>query len=240
MNLLFVSRPRLVPALRWFAVLAALLLVACAPRAERRVEVEQFAASAEFYPRQTGARWRFLPSGESLEGTAVYQTVRGPTMLGGQQYIAWQLSGRGIDRTSYRSYSDQGVFVHREDGPGYVITFDPPLQEMPAAERLNVGTNWQGETTATIHYTRARPEDRFQRMQIRYRYDVVDRRRVSVSAGTFDVFVINLESESIDSEGGRQVLQQEMWFTPFVGEVRNRNNLFLVETNFRMGMSRAN
>lgn len=215
--------------------LLAVLLAACAPRSEpRRADVQQLSENLSFYPRQTGAQWQYLPSGEPLDSPRLVRRVEGPLVIGGERLVAWRLVGRGIERRSYKAYRDDGVFVHREDGPGYILTYDPPLQELPAAGALRVGQSWQGSTRATLRYTETSVRDPIVNFEVQYRYDVVDRRVVSVEAGRFEVFVINLEGEQRDDDGAvRQRLQQQSWFTPYVGEVLTADEFTLVATNFQ-------
>ena len=68
---------------------------------------------------------------------------------------------------------------------------------------------------------------------IEYRYTVVDRRTVSLVAGDFEVFVVNFVTRTFDDEGGvLEEFTQESWFSPYVGEVKNENGFFLIDTNF--------
>ena len=50
------------------------------------------------------------------------------------------------------------MFVLRELRPGTQLTFDPPLQELPAQSELRIGSSWGGESTASIYYPDAPPE----------------------------------------------------------------------------------
>ena len=61
---------------------------------------------------------------------------------------------------------------------------------------------------------------------------MVDERSVETTAGVFEVFVIAFESRSYGPDRQtEETLRQEVWFTPFVGEVRTDSGLVLVETN---------
>lgn len=217
------------------ALLLAGLVAACAPRSEpRRVEVQQLNENLSFYPRQTGAQWQYLLSGEPLDSPRLVRRVEGPLVIGGERLVAWRLVGRGIERRSYKAYRSDGVFIHREDGPGYILTYDPPLQELPAPSALQVGQSWQGSTRAALRYTETSSDDPVVNFEVRYRYDVVDRRVVDVEEGRFAVFVINLEGQQIDASGRvTQQLQQQTWFTPYVGEVLTADEFVLVGTNFQ-------
>lgn len=217
-------------------LLLLLLVAACAPQAPDpgRVEVQQLAQELTYYPRQTGIVWSYLRDGERLDAAPVLQRVEGPVMLGGEVLIATRLVGRGLDTTYYRRYGASGVHLVRETRPGAVIDYDPPIQELPPEGTLRAGSSWGGTTTARLFFPEARPENQRAELRLDYRYSVVDRRAVNVGAGSFEVYVINLVAEQFGEDGERaEAVQQELWFAPFVGEVRTRTGYLLVDSNFR-------
>ena len=221
-------------------VLSASLLGACAPAPEvGRVEVAQLANAPSFYPQETGATWTYLPAGSPLNAVPAFQQVEGPTLIGGERWIAWRLIGRGLNVRSFKQYRPEGVFVLREVRPGTQLTFDPPLQELPAQNALRVGASWGGESSASIYYPDAPPESQRETLRFTYTYTVVDRRQVRVEAGTFNVFVINLESQlsGASDEANNETVRQEIWFAPFVGEVRTELDFVLTNTNFQLAQA---
>ena len=226
---------------RFYLVLAVIsLLSACAPGAEEgRVEIAQLAGEPSFYPHETGATWTYLPAGSPLNATPVFQQALGPTLIDGERWTAWRLVGRGLDVGSFKQYRPEGVFVLREVRPGTQLTFDPPLQELPAQGELRVGARWGGESSAHIYYPDAPPESQRETLRFTYTYSVVDRRQVRIEAGTFNVFVINLESQlSADGEDVRgDTVRQEIWYAPFVGEVRTELGFVMVDANFRLAQA---
>ena len=215
------------------AVVAAALLAACAPTtSDERVEVQQLTEPLTYYPNQTGARWQYLPDAARLSDPRLIRSIEGPTVLDGEVWISWRTAGRGIDLRTFRQTRPDGVFLKRRVRPGSVITFDPPIQEFPAQGQLRVGATWAGETSATIEFPGADPENRHSTLELTYTYTVVDQRSVTLLAGEFDVFVVNLVTRTFDEDGEIvEELRQETWFSPFVGEVRTDNGYFLVETN---------
>lgn len=206
-----------------------LLLAACAPAPAERVSVVQPTEPPSYYPHATGAVWRYLPEGEAEDAPALEQRVLGPTLIGGNRLTEWRTTGRGLETRTYRNYNETGVYILRETGPGYVTTISPPIREWPRAGTLAVGLRWGGEAVATVSFTEADAEEE---VRLEYRYEVVDRRPVETPAGTFDVFVISFEGRSLGpGQKTEETLRQEVWFEPFVGEVRTDNGLFLLETN---------
>ena len=227
--------------MRFYFLLALgslLLLSACAPATEEgRVEVAQLADAPSFYPRETGATWTYLPAGAPLSAVPAFQQVEGPVLVGGERWISWRLAGRGLDVRSFKQYRPDGVFVLREVRPGTQLTFDPPLQELPAQNALRVGASWGGESTANIYYSDAPPESQRETLRFTYTYSVVDKRQVRVKAGTFNVFVINLESQLSAADGAGESVRQEIWFAPFVGEVRTELDFVLMDANFQLAQA---
>ena len=210
-------------------LLVLLLLAACAPAPTERVEVTQAAGKPTYYPHGTGTLWRYLPEGEAEDAQALAQLVEGPTIVEGSRLTAWRTTGRGLETRSYRDYREDGVYLMREVGPGYVTTLSPGVREWPRAGTLQVGLSWGGNASATIQFTDA---DERETLRLEYDYTVVDRRTVETTAGRFDVFVVAFESTSFGTDGQAQdTLRQEIWFAPFVGEVRTESGMFLVETN---------
>ncbi len=217
-------------ALKLLASLIVLVLAACAPTADApRVDVEQLTEPITFYPFQAGARWQYLPDGARLNDPATVVRVEGPTVVGGEVWIAWHARGRGLDQMSYRDSRPNGVFLLREERLGTTFTFNPPLQEYPASGALRVGANWSGTTTVTLSADGGRQQ---RTLEVNYVYTVVDRRPVTTPAGQFDVFVIDFTSRTFDENGDiTEELTQQTWFSPYVGEVRTRNGHLLVASN---------
>lgn len=223
--------------MRWIriallSIIAGLVLAACAPAADERVTVEQLTEPVTFYPSQTGARWEYLPDGARVSDPRLVRTIQGPSVLDGEVWVAWRTSGRGLDQTSFRQVTSDGVFLKRRLRPGTVITFDPPIQEFPPQSQLRVGATWAGETTAVLEFPQANPENRRASLDLTYTYTVVDRRTVTLLAGEFETFVVNLVTRTFDEDGTIvEELQQETWFVPYVGEVRIDSGHYLVDSN---------
>lgn len=221
--------------MRRFWLLLLLGVAACVPAEvdPGRVQVAQLFENLSFYPKETGVVWQYLPDGERLDAMRVEKRIEGPTVLQGQVLIATRLVGRGIDQHDFRDHRSDGVFLVRRSLPGLQVSFDPPLQELPAESALRVGASWGGTTTITAFYPNARPENQRVSGTSSYRFTVVDKRRVGVVAGEFEVFVINFESNSLDAQGNvTDTLRQTIWFSPYIGKVRHELGFFLVEANF--------
>lgn len=211
------------------------LLAACAPSVDNtpRTSVEQVGRAVGFYPDQAGASWQYLPNNAPVDDPPLVQLVEGPRVLGGRTLIAHLTRGGGAEERKYRSIGPDGVHMFARVVPGAQTTFDPAIMEFPPAAQLVRGASWGGRTTATTFFPAAQPEFQTESQQIRYSYTVVDRRQVRVPAGSFDVYVINLVTEQLN-EAGRvsNSLTQEIWYSPYVGEVRTVGGYYLTGLNF--------
>jgi hypothetical protein len=239
MSLPALARP--LRPLRAAALLLALAaaLVSCVPAASEETEVvTDPTGPLSYVPTATGARWTYLPDRATLDEPRVTMAVEGPTVVGGEVRTAWRMVGRGLDVRWFRDHREDGTYLVREERPGTIITFDPPILELPG-EPLRVGQSWRGETTATLRFPDAEPENRLSSLDLQWVSTVVDRRSVTVAAGTFEVFVLNFTSRTLDEEGTVvEELTQETWFAPYLGEVRTENGFFLVDSNL-IGLPRA-
>jgi len=216
-------------------LLTALLAVlgGCVPvssDAGPRTQVEQLTRPVGYYPDQAGARWEYLPDNAPVDDPRVIQLVEGPRVVNGRTLISHLTRGAGAEERKFRSIGPDGVELHMRSVPGAQTTFEPPMLEFPA--QLRRGASWSGRTTASTLFPAARPEQRLEVQDIRYSYTVVDRRQVRVPAGAFDVYVINQVTELL--EDGRTVSSEtrELWYSPYVGEIRTVGGFYLVELNF--------
>jgi hypothetical protein len=216
----------------WILSLIA-LLAACVPASEApRVEVQQLTQAVSYYPSQAGATWQYLPSGSSLADPRFTRRIEGPALIDGEVWVASRSEGLGLEIIEYKQYRPDGVYLLRRIRPGDEVTFDPPIRQFPAEGTLRVGASWSGQTTARIFFPGARPENQRTNVELEYLYTVVDQRSVNLQAGTFNVYVINFVTRTLDEDGGiADTLTQELWFTPNVGEIRTEQGFFLVATN---------
>jgi hypothetical protein len=209
-----------------------LVLSACAPTtaSDDRVDVLQLTDPITYYPFQTGAAWEYLQQGARLTDPRTTVVVEGPTVIDNGVWIGWRLIGPAREKRSYRQVTPAGVFLHSEIRLGITtLTYDPPIQEYPPEGVLRVGALWSGETDVTLQlHDGTEPEVR----HLAYTYTVVDRRTVTIPAGSVEVFVINLTSRLFDDDG-MQVDEEtyETWFAPFVGEVRLNTGHVLMRSN---------
>ncbi|MDZ7707529.1 MAG: hypothetical protein U5J97_06470 [Trueperaceae bacterium] len=220
------------PLLLLAAALIVSLVAGCAPTVSEETEaVTQPTGPLAYVPRETGAAWSYLPDRATLDEARVVVRVEGPTVVDGQVRTAWRMVGRGLEVRWFREHREDGTYLVREERPGTVITFDPPILEMVSGP-LRVGQNWTGATTATVLFPEATAENRTSTLALEWVTTVVDRRSVTVAAGTFDVFVLNFTSRTLDEDGVvLEELTQETWFSPYLGEVRTENGFFLVDSN---------
>lgn len=205
----------------------ALLLAGCAPSAADTVAVQQTPNTVAYYPHQAGVARTYLPQGAAVDAPNVTITELGPTSLNDQLLFAERRYGRGDDTTIYRAFTAQGVFITQEDRPAYTLTYDPPLQQFPSPDTLQVGASWGGTTTATFSFSAS--AQRSSSTTIHYHYLVVQRRKVTVNHATLDVFVI--DRSATDPQHPKDSVHQELWFAPHLGLVKTPEDLYLIHSN---------
>lgn len=222
-------RPRRFPLLGAAPLLALPLLAACAPAATPAAPVQASTpvSRVSFYPLETGLGWSYLPEGEAAGGLPYTLRALGPTVFAGESALAFGLTGRGADQTWYRRVSADGVQLLGFRKPGVTVRLDPPWREAPAEGAWRVGLGWEGVSRVTLTGDDGRTQAQG---TLRYRYDVQDRRRVTTPAGAFDVWVVTRQIS--DDVGGLFPQAQQLWFAPFVGEVRTPEGLLLTARNF--------
>lgn len=238
-NFIFADRiegmPRLTlkPMSRRASLLLALplLLGACAPAATKTavppVQASTPVSRVSFYPLETGLSWSYLPEGEAAGGLPYTLRALGPTVFAGEAVLAFQLTGRGADQTWYRRVGADGVRLLGFRKPGVTVRLDPAWLEAPAEGAWRVGLSWEGTSRVTLTGDDGKAQAQG---TLRYRYDVQDRRRVTTPAGSFDVWVVT--RQITDDVGGLFPQAQQLWFTPFVGDVRTPEGLLLTDRNF--------
>lgn len=214
-------------------VLLAGLLAACAPTqqaAPPTVTARTAASSVSFYPREAGLAWSYLPEGEAAGSDPYVLRTLGPTLYNTQQVEALELRGRGASTQWYRRFDAAGVTLLGIAKPGVNVMLEPGWQEWPAENAWRLGATWGGETRATV-----RDDAGAVKAQgtVTYRYLVQERRRVTVPAGSFDVWVVTRQVS--DTLGGLFPATQQVWFAPFVGEVRTPEGLLLTGRNYASG-----
>ncbi len=213
--------------------LLVLVLAACAPQSQPRTTVEELAGTVGYYPSEAGARWEYLPRNAALDDDRSILAIEGPRVVNGEVLTGWRLYGGGLDHRYYRSYRADGVRLHASSYPGASLSFNPPILEYPSAQQLRTGARWSGSSVVTITQPAAPSGQQITTSTVDYTYAVVDRRRVRVTAGEFDVYVINRVTNYRDgSEALRETLTQELWFSPYVGEIQTVTGEFLVALNF--------
>ncbi len=216
-----------------FLLLVAAFLSGCIPAEKtEKVEVVQNVSEVSYYPHAVGARWEYLEEGTSLDNTPVVTTVLGPTVVNGDIWIATRMLGHGLDIAWFRQYRDDGVFLLKEERPGEVFSYDPPLKEFPKAGSLRRGTVWDGDTKIDAYYPDAKPEPKTITAEIHYSYTVVDERTVTLQTGKTKVFVIDFVASEINNINTKfKSFKQEIWFSPYLGEVKTENGFVLVKSN---------
>ena len=221
----------------FMTILAVFVLSSCVPTTSSTEEkpvvaVEEINRPLSFYPQETGATWHYLPNGASIDANKSIERVEGPRVVSGKRFIVSKILGRGLDITTYKEYQPDGVYFSREEGPGYILNLNPPIREYPSEAEMRVGMSWRGSSQAELIFTDAGTQNPVINFQTDYVYTVVDKRPVRLDIGEFEVYVIDLESRRIAENQAVEVLNQVIWFTPYIGVVRNEFDQVLVGGSF--------
>ncbi|WP_245593240.1 hypothetical protein [Deinococcus frigens] len=219
----------------FLALIPALLLGlgACTPKTSGpglTVQTSTPVNAVSFYPSEAGLAWSYLPEGEPTSAVPYVLRALGPSISAGQTVQALQLTGRGADQTWFRTFSANGVNLLGLRKPGVNVRLDPPWLEYPAESAWKVGLNWQGVSTIVISGDDGKAQAQG---TLNYSYTVQERRQQDTPAGKFEVWVVTRQVS--DTVGGLFPATQQLWFTPYVGEVRTPEGLLLVGRNFKGG-----
>ncbi|CAM3240642.1 hypothetical protein DESA109040_04560 [Deinococcus saxicola] len=219
----------------FFALVPALLLglSACTPKTSGpgpTVQTSTPVSTVSFYPSQAGLAWSYLLEGEPTSAVPYVLRTLGPSIYAGQTVQALQLTGRGADQTWYRTFSTDGVKLLGLRKPGVNVRLDPPWLEYPAESAWKVGLTWQGVSNIAISGDDGKVQAQG---TLNYSYTIQEKRQQDTPAGKFEVWVVTRQVS--DTVGGLFPATQQLWFTPYVGEVRTPEGLLLVGRNFKGG-----
>lgn len=222
------------PSSLWPVALATSLLLvlgACTPRqtaAPPTATASTTPTTASFYPVETGLSWSYLPEGEALTRERYVLTATGPTLLGNEAVASYRFFGRGVDRSLYRQVSGNGQFLMGFSLPGLLVTLTPPMREYPAPSEWRVGLVWSGATTVRVIQ-----DGKLQREgNAEYRFTVLEQRAVTLPSGERrEVWVVNRQIVETGA-GNLFPASSELWFSPYVGEVRTPEGLLQVGRNY--------
>jgi hypothetical protein len=134
------------------------------------------------------------------------------------RHLAIAFSTKNCSR-SLASFVYPGVFTYR---------YQPPRLEYPAAEKLVIGSSWNGESDLKI--SQPGRDDQF--VKLTYRYRVLDKQQFKIKIEdketSYDTFLISLVERA-----GTEEVAKTIRFTPNIGEVRSGDGLLLSERSFR-------
>ena len=191
------------------------------------VESGVVGGKTSFYPSEAGLTWQYIKESNSADAPKYKLEILGPSLFHGKTLTAIRFVGNASDQTYFKEFSSGGVkyygFSISQTGD---VTFNPPIQEYPAANELKLGATWGGETTVTEPNLAdpSKPKS----YKISYTYTVLARQQFKVADQVYDTLRIVLEVIS----GPNQRSTQTIHFTPNVGEVRTKEGLLLLGKNF--------
>jgi hypothetical protein len=204
-------------------------LPACAPAPVARFSVTTVPEEVSFYPHEAGLQWTYLEPGERLDTPHFTKEYSGLRSVNNELVVLSRFYGRGNEINAFETVDASGVFLKREDRPGAVLVYQPPLQTLPAQANFKVGTQWTGNSSVSVYYPN---NDTPTQVQLSYAYRILETRTVVVGGQTLEVYIIAFEARQTDQHNNVETISQEVWYAPYVGEVKTRSGLFLMDTNF--------
>jgi hypothetical protein len=214
-------------------LILSLGLLSCVPTREPAtptkppVESGVVGGETSFYPNAAGLTWHYIKESTSADAPKYKLEILGPSLFHGRTLTAMRFFGNASDQTYFREFSSSGVkyfgFSIAQTGD---VTFDPPIQEYPAANELKIGATWGGETTVTEPNLADPTKPKSYKLS--YTYTVLARQQFKVAEKVYDTFRIAYEVISSPTQRSTQTIH----FTPSIGEVRTKEGLLLLDKNF--------
>jgi|GEM_PF-1167506 len=213
-------------------LIASLVFAACAPGTQSPSAFAVLESlNPTYLPHEVGSWWSYLPEAEEAESPTVTMEIIGRTLVNEQPVTMWEIQGRGLERILHRYVNDEGMFLVREVRPEVTLTFQPPLQELPAIP-LSVGQRWDGETTVRISTFAQYAGEPLETRRVNYTFTVIGSRDVQLATATVEVFEIHFAaSESTEEDIPASQYEHITWFVPYVGEIRTSQGYLLQASN---------
>lgn len=211
------------------ALALASLLAACAPTTTsttvRPPALPPLTAAEHYHPNEPGTTLTYVDE----EGKQYQLETLAPRLLSGVAHQHQRYEGEGVSRSTYRRDTPQGLLLARVDDNESVITYDPPLLELPPAGRLDVGLRWGGDTVERRYAsgTAAQPDSS---APMAYLTEVTDSRNVRIGNERVTAFLISTEEyRTVGEHTIRDA--HERWYAPYFGDTTNREGHDLI--NYR-------
>jgi hypothetical protein len=181
-----------------------------------------------FYPNQVGLKWQYLVAGDTADKPPFERTSRGVTLFNDERVYAFDQLGRGTEQTWYRTFENDGVYLHGFSKPGAQILITPPMKEYPASSAWIAGLKWRGNFNITVSYEGVKD---LVKTTGNYTFTVLEQRQVVLNGNTYNAWLVNRQiagdAKTLFSES------QDLLFVPYLGEIKTAENMVLLSTNFK-------
>jgi hypothetical protein len=201
-----------------------LSLVACVP-GSRGSFVSVDPVGVHWYPHDVGLFWLFVPEGDEGGELPYRYFVRGANAFRGSEVVSFRISGRGNEISYHRVVGDDGVFLVAEERVGVVLTYDPPVQELPPLHQMTSGLRWS--TFSDVTLSGGGGSNVF---PMEFVYEMHDSELVSTPVGVVRAFRIT-ERIFVNPGDRSELVTRTVFFAPHVGYVVNHLGLVLVGGN---------
>lgn len=206
------------------------LLAACAPTSTTTVRPAiqpPLTAAEHYHPFEPGTSLTYLDA----QGNEYQLTTLAPRLLSGRATQQQRYEGPNTTRSTYRIDTPQGLLLVRTDDQQHVTTYDPPILELPAAGRLEVGLRWGGDTLERT-YAGPTANEPNTTTSLSYLAEVTDSRNIRIGHERVTVFLISTEEYRMVGDATVQS-SHERWYAPYYGDVTNREEHTLAQARTR-------
>lgn len=215
--------------------LLALFLSACAPMVgsptpQKIDNTRLVQAPAYFYPDREGFEWKY----DAPEGTitsALTGLKRFP--LDDKAYETLTTTdATGVTTVRYFTRANGIQLVGEVRDSEYVLHYDPPMRLYPNERDFRPGGEWGGTALITEIMGYGTSVETRLPWKVTYHHEVIDRENIRAGSTIYDAYKIRYTA---DWTTEHNILTQntvtDIWFAPFVGEIRTRDGYGLFDTN---------
>lgn len=217
-------------------LLLTLLLAACAPVATNPTpkaidNTRLIPAPSLFYPDREGFTWDY----QNPDGSDTTATLTGLKRFPLDNQVYETLTRTNEDGTTTVQYLKRENGLHlvgevRDEQ--YILHYDPPLRLYPTERAFRLDAEWGGTTHVTeIMGYGTNVETRLP-WTVQYHHQVIDRENIRAGNLIVDAYKIRYTA---DWTTEHNILAQntitDIWFAPFIGEIRTRDGHALYDTN---------
>lgn len=213
------------------ALTLPVLLAACAPAftpsSPHFVDNAAIKRPALFYPQHVGFSWVY----QTPDSQPVTASLTGPQKYRGETYDTLTFTHGGTTRVEFVQFGLGGVRLVADQRGDHIFQYAPALELYPPKWSLHEGASWGGQTTVTERLQVGSKDEVDIPWHVNYKVKVVDRQNVKAGSNVFDAFKLQYQEDwTTEHDIAAKHTVTDVWFAPFVGEVRTQDGYVLMNT----------